>query len=298
MHHGLLFTGAHGLGKMQLAQCLARLVLCGNTLDSSACGECKSCQLLAANTHPDLFVLQPEAAGKAIKIDDVRALNTFLAQTSQQGGYKVAIIEPADAMNINAANALLKNLEEPAANTLLLLVSHAPSRLMATIRSRCQILPLTAPAKAEALAWLSPQCQSADPESLLMMSGGAPLAALALQDNGQLEVAEGFCRDLRKIAAGEVFSVTAVAGWLDTEPLFLVETLLSWIQAQLKQAATQAPAKIGPWECLELTSDKVKFRFYDKLLRSKAQLMSGSNPNKQLLLEELAMDWRAMTRYS
>lgn len=296
MHHGLLFTGTLGLGKMQLAQCLANFALCGNTSETSACGECKSCQLLAATTHPDLFTLRPEAEGKAIKIDDVRALNTFLAQTSQQGGYKVAIIEPADAMNINAANALLKNLEEPAANTLLLLVSHSPSRLMATIRSRCQTLPLTAPAKAEALAWLSPQCHDSEPESLLMMSGGAPLAALALQENGRLEVADNFCRDLRRISSGEVFSVTAAAGWLDTEPLFLVETLLNWIQAQLKQAATQVPAKIGPWECLERASDKIKFRFYDKLLRSKAQLMSGSNPNKQLLLEEIAMDWRAMTR--
>lgn len=296
LHHGLLFAGVKGLGKSVLARCLANFVLCNGAKETANCGVCKACQLLAVGTHPDLFLLRPEGPGKAIRIDDVRALNKFLGQTSQQGGYKVAIIEPAEAMNINSSNALLKNLEEPTANTLLILLSHTPSRLMATIRSRCQVLPVPAPPHEQALAWLAPLCQDTDPEQLLAMTGGAPLAAKDMLDGDKLLVQREFSEDLLKISRGEMFSIAAVSRWMDAEPLFLIETLLLWVQGQLKAQAGSSVQSMGPAESLVGAADKIKFRFYDKLLQAKAQLLSGSNPNKQLLLEEMAMDWQAMTR--
>ncbi len=297
--HGLLFNGSAGVGKRHLAQCLAEFVLCLSPQSDAACGQCKSCELIKAGTHPDLQSVSPEETGKAVKIDQVRKLNAFLGQTSQQGGYKIAILAPAEAMNINAANALLKNLEEPSANTLIILISDSPNRLMATIRSRCQAVAFSVPVLAEASRWLSPLCGDHEPESLLNMCGGAPLAARDLLDEGRLEARLAFAKDLHEIANGQMFSLQAASRWMDAEPLLLIEALLSWLQFASRQEAQPQSMQMMEEELalmavLHSVAVKIRFRLYDKLLQSKAQLLSGANPNQQLLLEEIAMDWQAM----
>ncbi|MCV6606274.1 MAG: DNA polymerase III subunit delta', partial [Porticoccaceae bacterium] len=130
--HALMLTGPADVGKSRFARALAQRVACGEPVGGYACGTCKSCKLIAAESFPDLKRVAPEEAGKAIKIDQIRALCDFMAKTAQQGGWKVALIEPAEAMNVNAANALLKTLEEPSNNTLLILVCHQLSRVPAT----------------------------------------------------------------------------------------------------------------------------------------------------------------------
>ncbi|WP_299974541.1 DNA polymerase III subunit delta' [uncultured Pseudoteredinibacter sp.] len=297
--HGLLFNGTAGVGKRHLANCLAEYVLCAGPKNDAACGQCKSCELIKAGTHPDLQSVAPEEQGKAIKIDQVRKLNNFLGQTSQQGGYKVAILAPAEAMNINAANALLKNLEEPSARTLIILISDAPNRLMATIRSRCQAVAFAVPALAEASRWLAPLCGDYEPEALLNMCSGAPLAARDLLDEGRLEARLSFADDLNQIAAGQMFSLQAAARWMDAEPLLLIEALLTWLQSASRQEVQGdigqlMEAELQLLQLLQTVGVKLRFRLYDKLLQSKAQILSGANPNQQLLLEEIAMDWQAM----
>ncbi|MFO6082911.1 DNA polymerase III subunit delta', partial [Pseudomonas aeruginosa] len=135
--HAYLLYGPAGIGKRALAEHWAAQLLCQRPAAAGACGECKACQLLAAGTHPDYFVLEPEEAEKPIRVDQVRDLVGFVVQTAQLGGRKVVLLEPAEAMNVNAANALLKSLEEPSGDTVLLLISHQPSRLLPTIKSRC-----------------------------------------------------------------------------------------------------------------------------------------------------------------
>ncbi|MCV6621033.1 MAG: DNA polymerase III subunit delta' [Cellvibrionaceae bacterium] len=297
--HGLLFNGAAGVGKRHMANCLAEFVLCASPQNDAACGSCKSCELVKAGTHPDLQSVSPEEQGKAIKIDQVRKLNDFLGQTSQQGGYKVAILAPAEAMNINAANALLKNLEEPSARTLIILISDAPNRLMATIRSRCQAVAFAVPALEEASRWLSPLCGDHEPEALLNMCSGAPLAARDLLDDGRLEARLSFADDLNQIAAGQMFSLQAAARWMDAEPLLLIEALLTWLQSASRQEVQGdigqlMESELQLLQLLQTVGVKLRFRLYDKLLQSKAQILSGANPNQQLLLEEIAMDWQAM----
>ena len=116
--HAVLISGDQGIGKLRLATALAQRLICSAEMVKYACGACKSCNLFTAGSHPDVTYLEPEEKGKAIKIDPVRKLCESLSKTAQQGGWKVAIIAPAEAMNINAANALLKNLEEPQGKTL------------------------------------------------------------------------------------------------------------------------------------------------------------------------------------
>ena len=197
--HALFFSGVAGLGKTALAHALAQALLCrqplatstGNRVAGQACGECESCRLIEAGTHPDLYVVQPTPPDNTksktpvltIRINAIRRLCNSLGQTSQMSGYRVAIIETADKMNAAAANSLLKTLEEPGENTLLILLSSSANRLPVTIRSRCQQLAFTRPDFDQVEAWLQQNGEFESPaqcRQAFRLSHDAPLAALAV----------------------------------------------------------------------------------------------------------------------
>ena len=152
-HALLIHDSGAGAGGDWLANWAASVALC-LTPDDAPCGKCAGCVRVANNQHPDLTWVVPTEDSKQLRIEQVRELAQELALTSHQGGYKVGILSPADSMNRFAANALLKTLEEPPARTLLILVASQPSRLPATILSRCQKLKVRAPTQAESLEWL------------------------------------------------------------------------------------------------------------------------------------------------
>ena len=190
--HGLLLTGARGIGKRVLAMHFARALLCETPRgDGSACGTCASCGYVNAGQHPDLRVLDlvevdEEGEAKAlaeIKIDTVRELTTWSLLTSHRGFAKVGIVDPAEALNIAAANALLKTLEEPPPSTFFILISHQPGQVAPTLRSRCLRLAAPRPSREQATAWLAAQGVGR-PDAVLAQADGAPLAALRLADPG------------------------------------------------------------------------------------------------------------------
>jgi DNA polymerase-3 subunit delta' len=161
--HALFLQGNQGLGKAGFAVSLASALLCKQpAADHQACGMCQACQLLAAATHPDLYYLRPTAKENSkskkpalsIRIEDIRALCEKLNQTSQYGGYRIAILDQADQLTLSAANSLLKTLEEPGNNVLIILISARAQRLPVTIRSRCQALRFTVPEENQSLLWL------------------------------------------------------------------------------------------------------------------------------------------------
>ena len=175
--HALLLPLSVADGGLQLAQQFVAMSLCEN---HSACGICRSCQLLAAGNHPDVHWLKAE--GNQIKVEQVRALCHSLSSTAQQGGYRVAVIEQSERMNSAAANALLKTLEEPGRNTLLLLQVDIAGSLLPTITSRCQRVAVQAPSIAQVKQWLGPQTLSDDELSWsLPVLGGALALQAALQ---------------------------------------------------------------------------------------------------------------------
>ena len=212
--HALLVHGASGVGALPFALVLAQAWLCevadaaageGAVPPARPCGRCGSCRLVQSRVHPDLLVLLPEnlrrvhewpladdkgdgddgkrKPSRQIRIDEVRGLIDWTTRTSARGRGKVAVLHPAEALNLQSANALLKTLEEPPAGTRLVLTAADPVLLLPTVRSRCQRLPLPAPPAAQAAAWLAAQ-GVAQPEVLLAACSGRPLDALALAQGG------------------------------------------------------------------------------------------------------------------
>jgi len=220
--HALLLCGPAGLGKRAFLHRFVRGLLCGQPRHGDACGQCRACLLLAAGTHPDFITIsyglrKDGVQRKEIVVDQIRELSARLAMASQFGGWQVVVIDPADAMNAAAANALLKTLEEPSPQTLLLLVADAPWRLPQTIRSRCQRIEFQLPPQDEALAWLEAQGVT-DPAGALAAAGGNPGLAQAWAEQGALARRQAVRKDLAALAAGRAEPMEVARRWLDGEP--------------------------------------------------------------------------------
>lgn len=212
--HALLIHGLSGIGKREFALALAQALLCERRATASpefACGECDACRWSAVGNHPDLMHLRPAALAaregaevsgdepshdepaaetssvakkklsEDLRVDQIRALEPWYHRATHRGGLRIVVLYPAEAMNAIAANALLKALEEPAPETLFLLVTDAPDRLLATILSRCQRLNAPMPSRAQSLSWLTQHGLDQAPASQwLAAAGHAPLSARAL----------------------------------------------------------------------------------------------------------------------
>ncbi len=228
--HALLLAGPAGLGKLAFAKRLARALLC-ETPDGEgdACGRCRSCRLFQAGSHPDYRMEQPAEEGKAIRIDPIRELCAFLGFTAQYGGYKIALLEPADRLNLNAANSLLKTLEEPPGDCLLLLVTAHPARLPATVRSRCQKVSFVPPPPSVARAWLAARMnRGPGPPVLLDIAGGAPLAALAYADGERWRRRQELVEHYEQVLAGRADPVRAAELWMQGDVAENLRWLIGW----------------------------------------------------------------------
>lgn len=209
--HALMIQGPADSGKMTLARAMVARLLCTED-QPRACGQCRSCKLLAGGAHPDYFNLEPEEDSEVIKVDQVRGLIAKLDLTTSISERKVAFIHPAESMNAAAANALLKSLEEPAGNTVLILVSNNPASLPITIRSRCQSISVSQPDPGTVLEWLGNR--SGKPEDVIIeaiqAAGGSPLRAEEyLQSPGQdayRQVRDGLAELLARPASVSLLS--------------------------------------------------------------------------------------------
>lgn len=280
--HALLVHGSPGVGALAFALVLAQSWLCEGAgqgavagraaaaVAQPACGTCGSCKLFQSHVHPDLLVLMPETLrqlhawplsgdkpdaddskkkpSRQIRIDEVRAMLDWAGKTSSRGLGKVVVLHPAEALNLQSANALLKTLEEPAPGTRLVLTVSDTSTLLPTVRSRCQQLRLGAPAAAEAQAWLAAQGVD-EPAALLAACSGRPLDALALAQAGV--DAATWARVPQAVARGQagVFAGWGVPRVLDTLQKVCHDAMAVAAGASARffpAAALPAPAKGGP----------------------------------------------------
>ncbi len=300
MPHGVILSGPKGVGKEGFAHYLARCLMCLTPVDGHACQRCKSCLLIEASSHPDVRVFSPEDDGRILKVDQIRDLNEFIVKTPQQGLRKVAILHPAEAMNANAANALLKTLEEPSADAVLILISHASGQLLPTIRSRCQVWSFPLPAREDAAAWLKNKLSVSDQEAahLLQIAQGSPLQAAALAETGALELRASMLEELAQLLKRELSPFEVAARWQKQDLTLILSWLYQWCASLIAYQATGLPDKIhdeSARKMLEYLAGKASaemlYQFLDRIAEATRELQANQNPNVQLLLESLLSGW-------
>ena len=241
---GLLVHESPGAGGLRLVKRVAQLVLCSGA--QPACGLCSGCQRVASGDHPDLLRLSPAADSKSqqITVDAVREACEQLVMTSYEGRGSVAVIQPADAMNHNAANCLLKTLEEPRRGLHIVLLTARPSALPATIHSRCQTLRLRAPARPEAIAWLHAQRPSADWAIALDATAGSVLEASDYDPAWLRQLRDDTWRALAEARRGTLDVVRTAEAWSRDELLLrlnCIETCLTQRLLSGPEIASQLP---------------------------------------------------------
>lgn len=194
-HHALLFKADQGLGVERLIRATANFLMCRQPQNGQPCRHCHGCRLFEADSHPDFHLLAP-LENKDIGIDQVREINEKVNQHAQQNGNKVIYVQNVHRLTENAANAMLKTLEEPRPNTYFLLQTDLSASLMATIYSRCQIWLINPPATDVALHWLAEQHpdKTAEISTALRINYGRPLSALNALQQGLLEKRRQFLR--------------------------------------------------------------------------------------------------------
>jgi len=270
--HAWLIHGIAGIGKVEFAAAAAASLLCESPVDNLACGHCPACTWIASGNHPDLRRIRPEAVAlqegaavadgadeaapadggttkrapsKDIRIDQIRSLEPWFNTATHRGGWRVALLYPAQALNVISANALLKVLEEPPPNTVFLLVADAPDRLLPTLVSRCRRLPLPAPGAEQALQWLKAQGVSAAQE-WLAAAGGAPLAALRLSQSGAQACPEWLSKLIGPLAKGQAPDIGTLAEGLEKSPPADWIDTLQRLYADLMLAGVGAPVRYFP----------------------------------------------------
>jgi DNA polymerase-3 subunit delta' len=287
--HALLVSGPEGIGKAGLVNAMMEGLLCEEP-GAEACGRCRSCRLLTGGAHPDRFVVKPEEGKRIITVEAVRGLISQMVLTTTISPRKVALIAPAEAMNVNAANALLKTLEEPLGQAVLLLLSHDPSRLPATIRSRCQLVAAHAPSTPQAVDWLV-STQGIDPASAelaLEATAGSPLRAGRLAASEDLDRYRQLQQQLEALVGkpSRVSALSAELVGLESRDL-----LWTWLSLAARKALEGAlGARADAWPETPYTLPPARLAQLQRLADRGRKLLSTS-VRQDLLLQEWLIEW-------
>ncbi len=285
-----LLTGSSGIGLPEFITAMAQVLLCQKLSKKNACMQCQQCHLFQKELHPDLFKLTVLEDKKEISIDQIRDLNRQLFTTSHQGGFKVAVIEQAENLNINAFNALLKTIEEPPIGTIILLSSYQPSRLPATIKSRCRQLRFAKPNLETAIAWLAQQLPQIDLKLLkraLKLNWGSPLQALEWINAKDFTTEQAWQETLSNLVDGQLSVSQAVEKWKKfNQPEVIFDYFYLWSVNRVRAALYQQ----------KLPFNSQWMHFQQAVVQAK--LAWRNNANKDLVLESLCMEWLAINTES
>ncbi|HLR86589.1 MAG TPA: DNA polymerase III subunit delta' [Wenzhouxiangella sp.] len=239
--HAPLVYGPEGVGKQLLGRWLAALLLCSGPDDGQPCGRCDDCRLVQSGSHPDFLVIEPEEDRQVVGVNQVRELIDGLHLTSTRDGNRVGLLPRADSMNVNAANALLKTLEEPPAGTWLILVTSKPAILPATIYSRCQPVAVRQPTHEAARTWLANACPdiAADRlEAALRFCELAPLAARDMLESGDLDTGMAVLEDLVEVRP----HAEIIERWLES-PMVSWRWICRWLHVIMTNTGSSAAWK-------------------------------------------------------
>ena len=283
--HAILFQGRVGVGAEVLARTIAQTSICQSPQLGYPCNQCKSCLLVQADTHPDYLKLEPGGASSTIRVEDIRSLVERFATTPQISARKVAVIFRAESMNTSAANALLKTLEEPPGNALLILVTEGTKPLLPTVRSRCQPFNISSPSRKQVTSWLTQNLKEQPSEELMAALDYQPLRIAQWVEEGMQQQWNQFQAMLSGVASLKNTPVFAAAECKDIN----CSDQLDWVDQ-----------RISAWVKAKVSQDKPLntdwIRYADQLLELRRELLSGTNLNAQLFSESLFMLWQQFNR--
>lgn len=295
-HHALLIQAQPGMGDDALIYAISRLLMCQQPQGVKSCGQCRSCQLMQAETHPDYYSLEPEKGKSTLGIDAVRAVSEKLYEHARLGGAKVVWVKDAAQLTEAAANALLKTLEEPPENTWFLLSCREPGRLLATLRSRCRLYHLNAPQESWAINWLQREVTVSQDAALtaLRLCDGAPAAALALLQPELWSQREQLCQ--------VVGNAVESRDWLSLLAMLNHEQVINrlhWLASllldalKIQQGATLV-SNLDAWQLVNLLAQRhsgamLRAMLHDVFL-CREQLVSVTGLNRELVLTDLLLN--------
>jgi DNA polymerase-3 subunit delta' len=251
--HALLLMGSNTEEIKSFALDFSHAILCqAASEEGKPCEECHDCHLIKASSHADFILLEPEEKSTVIKIDAIREAIQLVSETAWQGGYRSVVIHPASAMNVNAANALLKTLEEPGPGVLLILISDLNVRLPATIQSRCQKIVFRNSLDSKGSEWES--------------------------------IAQALSLKLSQLQRGEINPLQVATEWSDIDLALLLDILLDYLKTLLQDILLENQQSVS-------VSQSALLQYIDHVQSIKKHIVNGLHLNRQLLLEELWIRW-------
>ena len=295
--HALLITGAEGIGKIEFAHKLVKSLLCLHPKSNISCDQCNACKTYESGANPDYKEIIVAEDKKQISVDQIRGLSKFITLSRSFEAYRVILLHPVEAMNLNAANSLLKSLEEPAENTIIILLATHLSRLLPTIKSRCQLIALPMPTSIQALKWLNTQAPQLEfATELLDMSYGRPLLALDINKDDFKQRNE-LADDILQLIL-EHKSITEIAKkWEKLDHAALLKWQASWLQSFIKEAVMKvANNTVTIKEQDEnlnkinsLISEEQQWVLYQKIIEQQQYIHTSVNP--LIFMENMLTLW-------
>lgn len=297
--HALLITGEQGVGKKLFSDQLSQSLLCKSPTNLEACNNCSACKTYLSGAHPDFLEIDLLEDKQQISVDQIRKITTFLNKSRSFDAYKVVLIQNVDRLNLNASNSLLKSLEEPTKQTILILVSSQYSQLLATVKSRCQRLMIPTPSFEDGFEWLNSQSDDNNDEKSkelikrkLILSSNKPLQALDLTED-DLEQHDDFLNDLILLSKAQINLLHVAKKW---EP-YEFKTLLDWQLRYLQNNIKSHLTNINYNEINELNDciDKSSYwHLYKDLLHLKQTV--HTSVNTLMSIENMLLLWQQANR--
>ncbi|WPC74983.1 DNA polymerase III subunit delta' [Vibrio porteresiae] len=285
--HATLVHTQQGLGTDELVAQVAKTLMCTSS-DTEPCGFCHGCELMQSGTHPDYHEVRPEKEGKTITVDQIRQCNRVALESSQLSGYRLMVIEPAEAMSESAANALLKTLEEPPEKCVFVLVCHQINLLLPTIVSRCQTINVAAPTAHQASEWVATQLNQSIPDYAAHLHDNAPLLTLKFVESDGVKQLTTLEQAFIRSISGDVSAAVECAQLVAQEPL----VRLSWLWYLMSDAQKvhfgllAQDALPGAQALAKHLSYNTLYRQSEALIQLKEQLRAFTGLNAELLITQ------------
>ena len=299
LHHAYLFLGPAGVGKRTVAVSLAKAIHCRELTDDF-CGRCLNCARISDGNHPDVRIIEPLTGKKEISIQQIRELERELSYRSFTGKSKIAIIDPATLMNLSSQNALLKTLEEPPQDCLIILIAESAGGLLPTLRSRCLQIPFAPLVRQDVAAYLQSQhgMNSTDAEFIAALSMGSIGAALSLEQENLIENRRNWSRMLGSLKAADYHGAMSAAEALASnrdEALKFLKWAESWYRDLLVAQVSHASDELVNLDMRAQIEQQATVSNVERSLRAISQTSRAAariqrNLNRRMVLEKFLFD--------